>query len=298
MPGQEARGSMSNVRPPAVEHDGWPLHAIGRRASGKIPYMLPRQPGEIDRLDVQHYAFRAALRGNYVAPLTAPARVLDVGSGTGQWCYDLCEEFPEALVIGFDVEPGKPDWPANYGFVRGNVLDGVPFADDSFDYVHQRWMRVSIPVADWPAVVGNLVRVARPGGFVELAEFRHLLEPAGPATARVFELLHELAAQRALDGTGVVARSLTSYLGEAGATDVRADVVAVPVGEWGGTIGSMMASDLRSMITGLRGPFAWALGVPPDECDDLLSAALVECESHHTNTLCAFAHGRKPERQP
>jgi SAM-dependent methyltransferase len=256
--------------------------------------MLPRHPGEIDRLDVQHYAVRAALRGNYVSPVAAPARVLDVGSGTGQWCYDLSEEFPEALVVGFDIEPGKPEWPANYRFVRGNLLDGLPFADGSFDFVHQRWMRVSIPLAGWAEAARQLLRVTREGGLVELVEFRHLLEPAGPATRRLFELLHEVAALRGLDGTGVVARSLTRYLEEAGAVDVRGDVVAVPVGAWGGTIGSMMATDLRAMFTRLREPFERVLGLRPDACDDLLANALPECESYHTNTLCAFAHGRRP----
>jgi SAM-dependent methyltransferase len=286
---------MSNVRPPAVAHHGWPLHSIGRRASGEIPYMLPRHPGEIDRLDVQHYAFRAGLQGNYVSPIARPARVLDVGSGTGQWCYDLCEEFPAALVVGFDIELGKPQWPANYRFVRGSVLDGLPFADDSFDFVHQRWMRVSIPLADWPGAVRQMVRVTRAGGFMELAEFRHLLEPAGPATARLFELLHLLAARRGLDGTGVVPRSLTHYLRQAGATDVDAQVVAVPIGAWAGAIGSMMATDLRAMFARLCEPFTQAFSLPPGECDELLGSALQECESYHTNTVCAFAYGRKAE---
>lgn len=284
---------MPNVHPPAVGHDGWPLHSIGRRASGTIPYMLPRHPGEIDRLDLQHYAFRAALQGNYVSPVSVPARVLDVGSGTGQWCYDLCVEFPEALILGLDVELGKAGWPANYRFVRANVLDGLPFADESFDFVHQRWMRVSIPLADWQTVVGDLVRVTRAGGFVELAEFRHVLEPAGPATRRLFELLHELAAMRGLDGAGAVPRSLTQYLERAGAVDVHSHVVAVPVGGWGGTIGSMMADDLRAMFARLCEPFEQALGLVSDDCDDLLAHAVLECDRYQTNTLCTFACGRR-----
>ncbi len=46
--------------------------------------MLPEHVAEIDRLDVQHYALRAALEGNYIAPVTDPERILDVGTGTGQ----------------------------------------------------------------------------------------------------------------------------------------------------------------------------------------------------------------------
>jgi hypothetical protein len=121
------------------------------------------------------------------------------------------------------------------------------------------------------------------------------MEPAGPATARLFELLHELAAQRGLDGTGVVPNSLTQYLHEAGVTDIHSDVVAVPVGIWGGTIGSMMAADLRAMFTRLGEPFEQAFSLAPGECGELLGNALQECESHCTNTLCVFAHARKVE---
>jgi hypothetical protein len=61
-------------------------------------YLLPRHPSEIDRLDLQHYAIRLALGANHQAPVEAPARILDVGAGSGQWGFDMTEEFPEALV--------------------------------------------------------------------------------------------------------------------------------------------------------------------------------------------------------
>ena len=51
--------------------------------------MLPRHATEIDRLDVQHFALREAMQGNHVAPLERPETVLDVGSGTGQWAFDV-----------------------------------------------------------------------------------------------------------------------------------------------------------------------------------------------------------------
>jgi len=72
-----------------------------------VAYIVPPHPTEVDRLDVQHYALRGALGRNYVAPLEQPARILDVGTGTGQWAFDLCAEFADALVVGLDLEPSK-----------------------------------------------------------------------------------------------------------------------------------------------------------------------------------------------
>lgn len=257
--------------------------------------MLPRHHTEIDRLDVQHYALRAAMRGNRMAPLDRPSAILDVGSGTGQWGYDLCAEFPDALVVGIDLVPGKADRrPDNYRYVRGNVLEGLPFAAGSFDFVHQRLMVTALPLATWPDVVADLLRVIRPGGWVELAEGGDQIEPRGPATTRLFELAAQLAASYGLDTSGSVCDMLDSYLREAGAEAVERHTVALPIGEWGGRIGSLMASDFRSTFKGLCGTFESRFGLPAAVCRELLRAMQQECEGYRTRYTFTFAFGRKP----
>ena len=144
--------------------------ALEQRALGGAPYLLPRDANEIDRLDLQHYALRAALGVNFLAPVGSPAWVLDVGCGSGQWGFDVCEQFPRATVVGLDLAPGKPQRPHRYRHIRANLLHGLPFADGSFDFVHQRLLFLAVPVVAWPAVVAELVRVTRPGGWVELVE--------------------------------------------------------------------------------------------------------------------------------
>jgi len=261
---------------------------------GDVAYMLPRHHTEIDRLDVQHYALRAALRGNHVASLDRPAAILDVGSGTGQWAFDLCAEFPAAVVVGLDLVPGKTAGrPANYRFVRGNILQGLPFASGAFDYVHQRLMVTALPLATWPDTVRNLLRVTRPGGWVELVESGNDVEPRGPATKRLFELAAQLAASYGLDWTGSVSTVLEDYLRDAGAEAVEQRRVPVPIGEWGGRVGSLMASDFRSTFTGLCGTFESKFGLPAALCQELLRAMHEECEGFKTRYTFTVAIGRK-----
>jgi ubiquinone/menaquinone biosynthesis C-methylase UbiE len=104
--------------------------------------------------------------------LTAPARVLDVGTGTGQAAGLLAQRYPAAQIDAVDVSPamierarGKPELSS----VRFAVADGghLPFADASFD------LAVSLLVQPFE---NELKRVLAPGGW---ALFCY---PMGPGT--------------------------------------------------------------------------------------------------------------------
>jgi SAM-dependent methyltransferase len=261
---------------------------------GEVTYILPRHPSEIDRLDVQHYALRETLGASYLAPVERPRRILDVGSGTGQWGYDIAAEHPDALVVGLDVEASKPGQPPGYRFVRGNLLRGLPFATGSFDFVHQRLMATSaIPRAAWPGAVAELVRVAAPGGWIELVEVVVEIQPAGPATRRLLDLTRQVGRSFGLDMEAIV-RSLGEQLREAGLEAVEQRDVELPVGEWGGRVGSLTASNLRALNARLFDTFEKRLGVATAELRALLTDMQVEWEEHHSKGTFVFAFGRKP----
>src|SRR5579884_281287 len=178
-----------------------PLMLIhGRTRTAGVPYALPRDMEEINRLDFQHYMLRFAFQGLYAAPIGAPASILDVGTGTGRWAIEMAELFPAARVVGLDVNPPPPDErasrgvdmrPPNYQFTPGNILEGLPFPDGAFDFVHMRLLFTGMPLDRWPSVIGELARVARPGGWVESVESANLLQ-TGPAFAQVQTWLNQV----------------------------------------------------------------------------------------------------------
>jgi SAM-dependent methyltransferase len=255
-------------------------------------YLLPRHPREIDRLDLQHYAIRAALGAIHQAPVESPALVLDIGAGTGQWGWDLTEELPGALVVGLDLVPGKAGGPHRYQPLRANLLQGLPFRDAAFDFVHQRLLFLGIPAGSWQEVIQDLVRVTRPGGWIELVEPRiGWLPGAGPAVERMLDLSLAATAARGLDTSADVYYSLDEYLGRAGAQEVQRRELELPVGEWGGQVGSLMASDFRAL-------FAWLLEARTDlgaeERAELLGRVQEEYEEGHVTWPLGIAFGQKP----
>ncbi|MGZ3675186.1 MAG: class I SAM-dependent methyltransferase [Ktedonobacterales bacterium] len=153
--------------------DGDFVVAKGRKHVATAPYLLPKDLQEGNRLEFQHYMLRYALKGNYAAPLTNPRDILDIGTGTGRWAIEMATVFPKANVVGIDlVTPAKDAnktaeeaRPQNYVFVQANALDGLPFADNSFDFVHGRLLVFGIPTARWLDLFREAYRLLRPGGW-------------------------------------------------------------------------------------------------------------------------------------
>jgi len=269
--------------------------AIESQASSQnVRYLLPRHPGEIDRLDIQHYALRETMGANLLAPVESPQRLLDVGCGTGQWGFEACHQFPEALVLGLDLVAGKPDRPPGYHWVKANLLQGLPFVHDQFDFVHQRLLVTGVPLASWPQVVAEFVRVTRPGGWVELVEPPLELEQAGPATGRLLGLTTGISAALGLDTTRVVFDSLDGYLQQAGLTSVARRQLSMPIGRWGGQIGSLLVTDLRAGFTRVCEVLQARSKLSAEEAADLISRAHEEWEQGQMSWTFAIAFGRKP----
>jgi len=45
---------------------------------------------------------------NYFVPLSNPKRILDIGTGTGQWAIEMGDEFPDVKIQGTDLSPIQP----------------------------------------------------------------------------------------------------------------------------------------------------------------------------------------------
>jgi ubiquinone/menaquinone biosynthesis C-methylase UbiE len=231
----------------------------GRRYLNDVPYFLPKDDTEINRLDFQHYLMRAALQGNYAAPIGQPHAVLDVGCGTGRWAMEMAAQFPAANVVGLDVVSPEADVaaalghgldrrPDNYVFLQGSVLDGLPFQDARFDFTHQRLLVAAIPADRWQGVVNDLLRVTRPGGWIELVEA--VPAQGGPAMNVLRDCLVEVSLRRGVNTQ--ITYQIGKFLEVAGARNVAFRELNVPLGRRGDRVSAMMTTNYFALYTGLR----------------------------------------------
>ena len=85
----------------------------------------------------------------------------------------MAEEYPNSRFVGIDKSPVvlKDKQPDNVEFITHDVLFGLPFEDNSFDYVFSRFLSGGYTQSQWKEVaIPEYARVTKPAGWVELME--------------------------------------------------------------------------------------------------------------------------------
>ncbi|CEG64177.1 hypothetical protein RMATCC62417_01201 [Rhizopus microsporus] len=140
-------------------------------------YWLPKDDEEQMRLTGQHFAFKEMLEGNVVpsVPLDfnkGNLSVLDVGCGSGAWIMDMITDYPKCDYHGCDIVQAIPTnmMPKQFTFKIGNILETLPYEDNTFDFVHMRLMIFALREDEWPGAIKELLRVTKPGGLVQIVD--------------------------------------------------------------------------------------------------------------------------------
>ncbi|RGP74603.1 hypothetical protein FSPOR_1180 [Fusarium sporotrichioides] len=205
---------------------------------GDAQYWASNDNQASEALDIIHHTSCLIMDGKLnFAPVKAPKKVLDVGTGTGIWAMDFGDEFPEAEVIGTDISPIQPSWvPPNVKFeIEDFTLDWT-FPNNSADFVHMRFLYGSVP--DWYALYERAFQVTKPGGWVEshegdpmglsdddsvkpgsaIAEWGKFFHEGGKKLGRVFSPLPDNLQEKGMKAAGFV--------------DIQSKTIKVPVGDW------------------------------------------------------------------
>ncbi|RUP46183.1 S-adenosyl-L-methionine-dependent methyltransferase [Jimgerdemannia flammicorona] len=347
---------MSNNKPNFPE--GFKCH--DKRPHGSSIYMLPANDEvENDRLVDQHYVYKSVftfptvhdgisryfsplmtvptepsthrniLGGNFIASiddaLEEGISVLDAGCGAGVWCVDMATDYPASTFVGIDNADVllRTDLPPNCEFRLADTLEGLPFEDDTFDYVFQRYvkdtssrplvcrkfqnddqqiphfnfedlfrlMTLAFKTTDWQKVVNELVRVTKPGGYIELIEGQLKFEEMPPSYRKFYNALAEASLARGIELT--VGSNLNSFLASAGMCDITSDYVSCPLG-WGGRIGQICLQNAVKGIHALQPALAHLIS--DSDYEEIFAKITEEAKVCRTWSRVNYAFGMKPTK--
>ncbi|CAG8539715.1 22_t:CDS:2 [Cetraspora pellucida] len=125
---------------------------------------------------------------NFFSPIESTlkdgdAKVLDIGCGFGTWVCDMAKTYPLSHFTGIDIVNRKDVMPSNVCIEQADVLKELQYLDCSFDYIHIKDILWSISSKDAQTkLFPELLRILKPGGWIENVEFDMKVINPGPNT--------------------------------------------------------------------------------------------------------------------
>ncbi|KAL9549034.1 hypothetical protein MBANPS3_005398 [Mucor bainieri] len=267
-----------------------PQHQIlnGRKfhANDKIAYLLPEDNDEMNRLNKQHLVLKYTLQSNFQAPLQEKLEqgitVLDSGCGPAGWLFDMAEDFPNSQFHGIDITSTFPHdtKPSNCEFTIANITEKIPYPDNYFDYIHQRLLILGLTNANWDFALKELLRVLKPGGYIELHEpDLQDLNNMGPLLKQLQYTMSNMLQTRGMPPK--ISNELQDRAAKAGFVDAQLQITPLKLNH-GGQAGKMLWDDYEHGYTNIRPVMAMS---NPEWQDEKLYAVHIDNCAKEAETM-------------
>jgi ubiquinone/menaquinone biosynthesis C-methylase UbiE len=214
-------------------------------------------------------------------------RVLDVACGPGGWAIEAARTYPGLSLVGVDIshriiayacEQAEACQMADrVSFHSMDALRMLEFPPGSFDLVNLRLSVGFLRTWDWPGLLREMLRVARPRGIIRLTEPELIHE----TTSRAFTRWQDLLVQAwyraghlfAPDTAGITAH-LPRTLQRAGCGQIQTKTFTYTF-RAGTPEGESLYADVQYLFQTTR-PFLQKWGAIPDDYQELSQQVLHE----------------------
>jgi ubiquinone/menaquinone biosynthesis C-methylase UbiE len=189
-------------------------------------YTLKHSKEELER--IQKQAERLYDGADYLKSYSFKGKVLDLGCGTGYFSSWIAKTFPDSTVIGMDLNSDvihsntEKNLINNLSFAQGDV-NQLPFEDDTFDFIHCRFLFLHISTVD--QALSEIKRVLKKGGkFIAHEGCNQSVFTGKPKPA--FSFILDAWIQHMMDqgqkSTGI---TLSSSMKDVGYTNVKMSIL-------------------------------------------------------------------------
>ncbi|RUS33285.1 hypothetical protein BC938DRAFT_472216 [Jimgerdemannia flammicorona] len=203
---------------------------------------------------------------------------------------ELSADFPKSHFTGSDIlDTERNHTRPNVTFIVADTL-GLPFEDNTFDYVMQRLMVTVFTEEQWKMAVKEMVRVAKPGGIVEIIESEVRQYERGPNYTKWNNAFYEILKRRGVyvDVTDDLGELLEPYFQE-----IHCDYVSYPI-RWGGRLGGMAGDNIKKIVETLRPMLRPFMEMTEEEYKEMVEQAYIEMKECKTLGNLHYTFGIKP----
>ncbi|KAI4262213.1 MAG: hypothetical protein L6R42_002606 [Xanthoria sp. 1 TBL-2021] len=222
-------------------------------------YFMPCDEKEQTRLAIIHQCFTSVLSGQLSfqnIPRSAK-RILDVGTGIGDWAIAVAERFPTAEVTATDITCFQPtDVPPNVFFEIDDAREEWTYTEP-FDFIHLRGL--SGAFSDWAAVYKEAHKHLLANGILEVADFGNITttEPIVDSYLSIYNGACLSAAEKSGVTLGLD-HMKKALLESVGFSIAKTRTLDIPLGTWSNDPRKKLAGKM-ALIAALEGLEAMSL---------------------------------------
>lgn len=268
---------------------------------------------EAASLRFQHRLFHRELGTLFpgTVPLRSISNVLDLSCGPGAWLLEVVHVYPHILGVGVDQKSDLIENASEAAQLAGTTsasfrvvtaYERLPYAGNSFDFVHVQHSRAAIAPKTWPLVLRELTRVLRPGGVIHFIDFE--IGPTSSVAINTFLKYVHAAHKRVERGFSSRSRILTSailfphLLNEAGYTEISYTLHAIDVGNQAGNPGKEYILAVLAEDTNIASYLVKAGVVTQPEIESVIARMYYDAQwlKYCATGMLISVVGMKPER--
>ncbi|MCJ1255466.1 hypothetical protein MMC24_003282 [Lignoscripta atroalba] len=251
-------------------------------------HFVPVDEEEAERLSSQHQVLDLVFDSRLIFPPVQNVKtVLDCGYGAACWAVEVAENHPDCTVIGVDISPHmKPDdAPENFWPQLDDLNRSFTFQSNSFDLVNSRLVAGGINKSRWPTYMRDIVRVLKPGGWVQMVECYYMCQSDNGSITDT-NALRQWSNKylRALDGIKDLRAplQLQNIFTSAGLVNVESRMIPLPLCGWPNDarerrIGNANRDNIQQALRSLAlYPFTRRLGISMADFEALIEQARIE----------------------
>ncbi|KAI9246348.1 hypothetical protein BY458DRAFT_527978 [Sporodiniella umbellata] len=255
-----------------------------------IEGFLPNNKTEQDRHRIQFYIIRWAFGRHHIIPqeialeLSRGIQVLEINCGPGLWAshpiLDMAQDFTQSTFNLVDIQ--NTLYPTdsfntqsttsshralnNFRFFDQNIQQNrkLPFDTHQIDYFQQTMATLSYTNDDWMLMMKEMLRVTKPGGYVQLIELELIPHNVGPRGKLWLEqVCQNLKKHRNIKANAAI--EMEQMLKSIGLVDIQSEFVSIPLGSWGLDIGCLWKENYDSFFKSAKPYLSDITGVSSKE---------------------------------
>ncbi|KAJ5739446.1 hypothetical protein N7533_012230 [Penicillium manginii] len=253
-------------------------------------YFGPVDDEEAQRLDEEQRVFQRIFDDRLIfPPIRRPRRVLDCGHGSASWAVEVAEQYPDCHVIGVDIAPhmSPDDVPENLWLQVDDLNRNFTFPANHFDLVQSRLLATGIHHSRWPTYIRDIVRVLKPGGWVQMIEIYFNVQSDNGSITDEHALrrwsTQYMRSQEDRKDLRIGTR-LRNMLTNAGLKEVDTKMIPLPLSAWGNDqrtrdIGQANSGNIQKLLRSLAlYPLTQRLHMSIENFDTLVEQAQQEAK--------------------